>query len=320
MPAPIPLRTEPDSAARRAVLHLLMGAVMISFSGVWVKLTHIPPMTSAFYRVFFGGLILLIPALYRKEIRFYGFRHLAIGLVCGFVFALDLGFYHHSIHYIGPGLSTILANFQVFILTGFGIIFLKERVSLLFALSIPLAFCGLFMIVGIGGPPLKDLYRTGIYYGLAAAACYAGFILLLRKLQSDQNQSDRNQSDRNQSDQNQGGFSFFYVIMMVSFTTSLFLGAEIGASGLSFAIPDLQTLISLLILALFSQGIGWILITNALPAIRASHSGLILLLQPALAFVWDVLFFQRPTGWLNWMGVMVALAAIYMGMMGRNKS
>ena len=63
---------------------------------------------------------------------------------------------------------------------------------------------------------------------------------------------------------------------------------------------------------------GWILITNALPKIRASLSGLILLLQPALAFVWDVLFFQRPTTPVNWLGVLVALVAIYLGMAGQS--
>ena len=65
---------------------------------------------------------------------------------------------------------------------------------------------------------------------------------------------------------------------------------------------------------MFSQSVGWILISNALPQIRASLSGLILLMQPALAFVWDVLFFQRPTSLVNWMGVLIALAAIYLGM------
>jgi drug/metabolite transporter (DMT)-like permease len=47
---------------------------------------------------------------------------------------------------------------------------------------------------------------------------------------------------------------------------------------------------------------------------------LILLLQPALAFVWDVLFFQRPTTLVNWLGVMLALAAIYLGMAGQSAS
>jgi drug/metabolite transporter (DMT)-like permease len=75
----------------------------------------------------------------------------------------------------------------------------------------------------------------------------------------------------------------------------------------------LQSLVALAALGLFSHSLGWVVITNALPHIRASLSGLILLLQPALAFVWDVLFFQRPTSTVNWLGVLVVLAAVYLG-------
>jgi drug/metabolite transporter (DMT)-like permease len=33
-----------------------------------------------------------------------------------------------------------------------------------------------------------------------------------------------------------------------------------------------------------------------------------------LAFVWDVLFFGRPTGLVNWFGVVIVLFAIYFAM------
>ena len=35
--------------------------------------------------------------------------------------------------------------------------------------------------------------------------------------------------------------------------------------------------------------------------------------QPSLAFVWDVLLFQRPTSLMNWVGVSIVLFAIYLG-------
>lgn len=46
---------------------------------------------------------------------------------------------------------------------------------------------------------------------------------------------------------------------------------------------------------------------------RASQVGLILLLQPMLAFVWDVLFFRRSFGGVQLAGAALALAAIYLG-------
>ena len=88
----------------------------------------------------------------------------------------------------------------------------------------------------------------------------------------------------------------------------------------NFQNADLQSLFSLAALGLFSHSLGWILITHALPKIRTSISGLILLLEPALAFVWDVLFFQRPTTLTNWAGVLLALLAIYIATIGKAKT
>ena len=75
----------------------------------------------------------------------------------------------------------------------------------------------------------------------------------------------------------------------------------------------------LLVMALVRREVKWRGKQNALPGIRASLSGLILLLQPALAFVWDVLLFQRPTTLVNWLGVVLALAAIYLGTVKTSK-
>jgi drug/metabolite transporter (DMT)-like permease len=290
------LRALKDFSQRYALASLLIGAVMISFSGVWVKTSHVPPVVSAFYRVFFGALILLAAALSNHEIKWPGKRQFSLGLLCGLFFSFDLAFYHLAVNTVGPGLGTILPNFQVFIIASIGMVFLKEKVHPLFLVSIPVAFAGLFLIVGIDWRDLGPDYRTGVYFGLAAAACYAAFLLTIRKLQTDHN-----------------GTSFFYVLMLVSLVTAVFLGVEVWREGHSFRIPDLQTFLSLAALGLFSQSVGWILISHALPGMRASLSAFILLLQPSLAFVWDVLFFQRPTSLLNWIGVALALSAIYIG-------
>jgi drug/metabolite transporter (DMT)-like permease len=287
-----------SQAARwhHALAGLLIGALMISFSGVWVKVSHVTPTVSAFYRVFFGGIILLSAALFRREMTWHGGRQLLLSLTCGLLFAVDLVFYHYSVIYVGPGLGTILPNFQVFILAMTGIFFFGEKVRFLFLISIPLAVIGLFLIVGIDWGQLDRLNKIGVYFGLGAAVCYAAFLLSLRKLQSDQ-----------------AGLSFFYVLTVVSLSASLFLALDIFRNGDTFNIPDLQSFFALMALGLFSQTIGWMLIANALPAILASVSGFILLLQPALAFVWDVLIFQRPTSLTNWAGVFIVLFAIYFG-------
>ena len=283
-------------AQSNALPYLLIGAVMISFSGVWVKISHVSPMVSAFYRVFFGGLILLAVAGLKRETVWQGRRFMGWSLLCAFFFALDLGLYHYAVHLVGPGLGTILPNFQVFILAAIGVALWGEKLRLLYVMAVPLALLGLFLVVGIDGSKLSADYRLGVLCGLGAAACYAGFLLSIRKLQREQQ-----------------GATFFSVLTTVSLMTAALLALEVLRSGATFVIPDRQSLLALAALGFFSQFAGWLLITNALPQIRASLSGLILLLQPALAFVWDVLFFQRPTSLLNWIGVLLALIAIYLG-------
>jgi drug/metabolite transporter (DMT)-like permease len=287
------LKTLPKNTA---VFYVMAGAFMTSFSGVWVKISHVTPTVSAFYRVLFGGLFLLIATCWKKELTWKGWYRLLLGLLCGAFLALDLFLWHQSIHYIGPGLATILGNFQVFLLAGLGVIFMGDKVSSRFFFAILMAILGLFLVVGIQWNQLGSQYKTGVYLGLATAVAYTGFLLSLRKLQAGGSETIT-----------------FYGMMLVSFATTIFLGLQAVYSGDSFVIPDIQSWAALLLLGLTSQGIGWILISNALPRLRASFAGLVLLLQPSLAFIWDVLFFQRPTSTVNWIGVIMALTAIYLG-------
>lgn len=275
---------------------------MISFSAVFVKLADVSPTASGFYRVLFGALFLLLCTLLSKESVKLTRAQINIIVFCGLAFALDLFFWHESIQYIGPGLATLIGNFQVFLLAAAGIIFLGEKITPRFLLSIPLAICGLFLVIGMKWSTLADDYRLGIYYGLLTALCYTVFLLSLRKIQGGRSHTN------------------FFLLMCVSAASAFFLGLKMLHTGDSFIIPDNTTLLSLLGLGLFSQTIGWVLIATAMPKIRASLTGLILLLQPTLAFVWDVLFFNRPTDILNWIGVSLTLMAIYMGLTGRNVS
>lgn len=292
---------QPNSKLSAANI-LVAGAVLISFSGVWVKLAHVSPSVSAFYRVFLGFIFLLPAAAVKGEIKIKSSRHYLIAVVSGLFFAADLFCWHRSIQYIGPGLATMLGNFQVFGLTLMGLLFFKEKLRLAFILSLPLAMTGLYLIIGFNWNALEADVHTGIYYGFATAACYTGYLLSLRWLQA-----------------GTGAPSRFFYMMLVSAISALFLGIQIIADGESFAIPDTQSLICLGALGFISQFAGWVVIANAMPHIRPSHTGLILLLQPALAFVWDVLFFDRPTDWVNWVGVLLTLTAIYLGMVKLEK-
>ncbi|MCF8092889.1 MAG: DMT family transporter [Desulfotignum sp.] len=280
----------------QALLRTTLGAMMISFSAVFVKLAHVNPTVSGFYRVFLGGCFLLVILLVRRELRWYGWHFLGLALVTGIFFALDLYAWHRSIKYVGPGLATILGNFEVFMVPVVGFFLYGEKPPFRLLLSVPPAMAGLFMIVGTPWGELTPDFRVGIYYGLATAVFYTGFLVMFRKMQAHADTPPA-----------------VYNLMVISFASALFLALDMVRTGASFAIPDTQSLAALGGLALMSQTLGWLLIGHSMPKIPAAVAGLVLLLQPSLSFVWDVLFFNRETSPMAWTGVALALCAIYIG-------
>jgi drug/metabolite transporter (DMT)-like permease len=120
-------------------LRLFAGATMICFSPVWVRLVDVSPTTSGFYRVFFGGVALsLFLVLTRQRLQLTK-RVWSILVFSAVFFALDLWYWHRSINYIGPGLSTLLANFQVFFMMLAGMVLLRQRPRPLQLIAVPLA-------------------------------------------------------------------------------------------------------------------------------------------------------------------------------------
>lgn len=278
------------------MIRLLLGVVLISFSAVFVKLVDVGATVSAFYRMLFGGGALLAIALARGD-RIRPGAFLAIAMLgTAVVFAADLFFYHRSILLVGPGLSTLLANFQVFLLALAGVVLFRERPGWQTLVSIPMAVLGLAMIVGFDWLTLEPQYRLGIVLGLLTAVCYAGYILSLRYTRS-----------------LTGAHSPVANMALISLLCMAILAAAVYVEGERFAIPSAADAGWLVAYGVLCQALGWLLISQRLQAVPASVVGLVLLLQPALAFVWDVTLFDRALTALEVAGASVVLVAIYLG-------
>lgn len=291
------------------LLRVAGGGVLISFSGLFVKLAHVGPSQSAFYRMFFGGVALLCVALARRE-RLRARRGVwAVMVAAAVFFALDLECWHRSILLIGPGLATIIGNFQVFFIAIAGAVLLRERLSVRHMAAIPLALAGLWWLLGVspaellpvtadGGLAVGDAL-AGVAYGLATALFYTGFILLLRHSQG------------------MGGMLTPVANMaLVSLVCAAMIGAGILARGGAFAIGDAPSFGYLVTYGILCQAAGWVLLSTGLPRLPASLAGLVMVVQPALAFVWDILLFDRPTDGWGMAGAGLSLFAIWLGLSG----
>lgn len=225
-----------------------------------------------------------------------GSKNLGLLLLAGLFIGLDLFAWHRSIVYVGPGLATILGNFQVLLLALFGILFYREPFTRRLFLAALMALTGLFLIFGMQWQTLPADYHKGVFWGVATAFFYAGYLLTLKAAQSGEK-----------------ALSPAGNVMLTSWVAALLLGLYVLFSDDGFGIPDGQTLLAILGLGLVSQVLGWILITGALPRVKTAVAGFILLLQPAFAYVWDILFFNLPVSPMNLCGFFLAIGAIYLG-------
>lgn len=279
-------------------LRLFAGALMISFSPVFVKLTSVAPTTSGFYRVLFAGIVLALYLLVtRRRLSFKAGAWTALVLSAVF-FALDLWFWHRSIIYIGPGLSTLIANFQVFIMMGAGILLFGQKPTGKQVVAVPLAVVGLVLIVGFDWQELPSDYRWGVVFGLLTAVSYAGYLLFMRQART---------------------FSSHQVpsreIAVMSLLVAAMLGASAVAEGVSLVIPTAIDAVWLLLYGVFCSAMGMMFIASSLAKVSTTEVGLALLLQPTCSFIWDILFFGRTLTLLEACGAALALFAIYLGAM-----
>jgi len=276
-------------------LRLYFGAVLISFSPIFVSLVHINPTASAFFRVFIGGIALTLYLLiskkrfdFNKSVWFFLF-------MASIFFAADLWFWHRSVIYVGPGLATLLANMQVFIMMMAGIFLYKQMPTRIQLFSIPFAVIGLFMIVGLDWNELKPNYQIGIIFGLLTAICYSSYLISMRQAQ----QSKTNVIPIRE-------------VAVMSLMVSMILALTAFFENESLIIENPNDYLILLIYGIGSHAIGGIMIASALVRVSTTEVGIALLLQPTLSFIWEILFFNRSFSLIESVGVIIVLYSIFL--------
>ena len=283
----------------RPLLAGVLGALVIAFSAILVKLAEVSPATAAFFRCFYALPVLALLAW--MERRRFGprSRHdrlLALG--AGVFFAADLICWHYSIKAVGAGLATVLGNIQVVLVAVIAWAALGERPGWRTLASIPIVFSGVVLISGVvGSGAYGDDPLLGVIYGVFTAITYAGFILILRQAGSDLRQP--------------AGPLFDATLSAAVF--SALGGLAIGDLDWT---PGLESTAWLVLLALSSQVLGWLLISVSLPRLPAAITSIVLMLQPmTTVLLGAVLLSEKPSA-VQLSGVFVVLAGVAFATIG----
>jgi drug/metabolite transporter (DMT)-like permease len=292
----VPAGAGSEVSMRGAIIQMAIGASLLSSTSLFVVYAQAAPTVSGFYRMLFGGGMLLVWVAISGKWRPMAWRDLGLAVLPAIGFAADLIQWHRSILWLGPGVATLLTNFQVFLMALVGLIFYRERTGRWFAPGMLLAMIGLWLLVGAHWSMFDAQHRWGVWLGLGSGLAYTVYLLSFRHALK-----------------TYPHLSPAQFLGLMSLLCALLLWLCGMGEGDSFALHGVRSWSALLALGFFGQVLAWLLMVRAMPRLPASLVGLLLLLQPSLAFVLDVILLGRPTYATDWAGFVLALAGILCG-------
>ncbi|MGZ8688812.1 MAG: DMT family transporter [Gaiellaceae bacterium] len=277
---------------RRPELGALLGAVAIAFSGILFRYADVSASTGAFFRCFYALPALAVLGIVEdRRLGPRSRRARLYAVLAGAFFAADLVLWHHSIEYVGAGLATVLGNTQVLMVGLLAWALLSERPSNRALVLIPVAFGGVVLISGVAEEgAYGDNPALGVVLGMLTGVAYSGFLLALRQGSSG----------------NRAAGPLFDATL-ASAAGCLVIGL-VGGDFDPF--PDWAAQGWLVVLALSSQVLGWLLIAVSLPRLPAVGSSLLLMLQPLLAVILAAWLVDESPSALQLAGAGLILGAV----------
>jgi drug/metabolite transporter (DMT)-like permease len=223
-------------------------------------------------------------------------RMLAFG--AGAIFAADLIFWNYSIKAVGAGLATVLGNLQVVLVALLAWAALGERPATRTLVSIPIALTGVVLISGvIGAGAYGEDPLLGVVYGVLTAIAYALFLLILRQAGS--------------SERPPAGPLFDATLSAAVFCA--IAGVAIGDIDW---VPEAESQAWLVLLALSSQVLGWMLISVSLPRLPAVLTSIVLMLQPVCTVMLGAVLLDEAPSAVQLSGVAIVLGAVAFATLG----
>ena len=272
---------------------LIIGAIAIAFSPIFVRFSDVDPIMTAFYRIFISLPIFLFFSSFNiiEKVKFPEFNNsYVIFLVSGIFFALDLICWHWSIKLTTVSKATFLSNLAPIVVIIFSLIFLKERFSKFFYLAALLSMVGMLMLLGESFKFNKSQF-IGDLLGVLTAVWYGSYIVTISQLRKKYNSTS---------------------IMFLSGIVSAIILLIVSILFEQSLIPQsLFTITIIFLLGFICQFMGQSFITYSLAYLSASLSSLCLLIQPIAATVLAYFFFQEKLTTIQFFGSALILIGIY---------
>ncbi|RJG04887.1 DMT family transporter [Noviherbaspirillum cavernae] len=285
-----------------AFLALLTGGIAIGFAGIFMRLSDVNPLASAFWRMALAAPVLWAWAFaVRKQDEAAGKRtDYAMALVlAGIYFAADMALWHLSLHYTTVSNATLLSNFAPIFIALWMWLAYKVRFARIFIVGMVIALVGAVMLVAPNAAASQDSAGSrmlGDALGLSSAVFYAAYQLVIK-----------------------GARDQYSTARLMAWSTTVtglaLLPFALVAPG-AFWPANALAWMPLLGLALVAQIGGQTVIAYAFAHLPASLSSVSLLIQPLTATIAAWIIFNEAVGPVQMAGGALLLWGIYLSKRG----
>ena len=274
-------------------LLLSLGAMLIGFAPIFVKLSSLSSSAIAFYRMFLTipFLFILNYAINRRYLFYVRNKSTIIyTALASLAFTTDLTLWHYSMNITSVSNATIIVNSAPIFVAVLSFILFKEKLSIEFVTSFLITYIGI-----IGLIYFSNNYTNGKVFGdilcMVAAFFYAVYLLVIAKL---------------------GRENSLNIIFYTTFFCCLFSTIPMVIGGGQVFPSSSSEWINLLLLAVLCQFGGQYLITHAIGKISASEGSIGLLMQPITATILAAFLFNEILNITQIIFVFFALFGIYL--------
>jgi drug/metabolite transporter (DMT)-like permease len=279
---------------------LALGAMLIGFAPIFVKLSMLSSSAISFFRMFLAlPFLFLLNYILNKKF-FFTVKNKQTILYAAFAslaFTTDLTLWHFSMDITSVSNATIIVNSAPIFVAILSFIFFKERLTRGFLLSFLVTYIGI-----VGLIYFSNNYVNGKLLGdilcLIAAFFYGVYLLVIARL---------------------GKENSLNIIFYTTFFCCLFSIIPMIIEGGNMIPSSSFEWLNLTLMAFLCQFGGQYFITHAIGKISASGASIGLLMQPLTATILAAIIFSEILTSLQIVFALISLFGIYLARMNLNQ-
>lgn len=270
---------------------LAIGVVAIAWSAIFVRWAQMPGVTSGFYRMLIASMVLW-PMLLGSKVKVSGCRRCVymLAALSGVFFAGDIALFNTAVMRTSAGSAMFLSNNAPLLVGLFTWAMTRRMPSGRYWTALAVATAGAWLIISADVRHAASQWSADML-AMVASVCFAMYLLLTERL--------RREIDAR-------------VLVTISATASVATLLVVGVlARLSFRVQSVQSLASLVAMALVCQVMGYFCLAYALGQLPATVTSVIMLATAPLTALFAFWIFGERMTVLKFAGGLLVMLGVW---------